>query len=230
MKYLPILFLAFVVAACGQKTQKTSGEEVVQKGHDRVAIEFILKDEAFRDAVKNLLKKNPMQCYVWKNHIVLFGEAADTLGVVGSVLQSGIEVSVRRYKVPMYIFDKSLNCPDTITTPQPWNNYLLTANLVADTAFQQEYINYHVTQFEEWPEVAQGFCHANFQQLLVFKNGRQLLLVISVPADKTLDELNPLTVENNPRMDEWNSIMGKYQEGIEGTAPGEVWVFLDKVE
>jgi hypothetical protein len=52
------------------------------------------------------------------------------------------------------------------------------------------------------------------------------MLVISIPKGKTLEELNPKTTENNPRMDEWNSIMKKYQEGIEGTAPGEVWVFL----
>jgi hypothetical protein len=30
-------------------------------------------------------------------------------------------------------------------------------------------------------------------------------------------------------MVEWNKIMGKYQEGIEGTKKGEVWVFLEKV-
>lgn len=47
---------------------------------------------------------------------------------------------------------------------------------------------------------------------------------------KTLDELDPKTVENNPRMIEWNQIMGNYQDGIEGTAPGEKWVFLNKTE
>jgi hypothetical protein len=38
--------------------------------------------------------------------------------------------------------------------------------------------------------------------------------------------LNPKTVENNPKMVEWNKIMRKYQEGIEGTTKGESWVFL----
>jgi hypothetical protein len=44
-----------------------------------------------------------------------------------------------------------------------------------------------------------------------------------------LDKLNPKTSENNPRVDEWNAIMKKYQEGIPGTKPGEVWVFLKPV-
>lgn len=230
MKYISVLLIVFSVAACGQKRQKISNKEVVQSGPNRVAIEFILNDVVYKDSLENLLKEFPMEVYQWKNHIVLFGDAADTSGVVGSVLHTGIEMSVKRYNVPMYIFDKSINCWDKATAQQPWNDYLLTANLVEDTSLQQEYIDYHATQFEEWPEVAQGFCHANFQQLLVYKNERQLLLVISVPADKTLDELDPLTLENNPRMVEWNNIMGKYQQGIEGTAPGETWVFLEKVE
>ena len=88
-------------------------------------------------------------------------------------------------------------------------------------------MEYHEHQFEEWPEVSQGFCHANFQQLLVFRSSRQLLLVISIPSDRTLDELNPKTIENNPRVVEWNQLMSKYQEGVAGTQEGEVWVFLE---
>ena len=94
---------------------------------------------------------------------------------------------------------------------------------------QQEYVDYHATQMENWPDIAKGFCNADFQQLLIFKNGRQLVLVISIPKGKTLDELNPKTVENNPKMNEWNKIMGKYQEGIEGTKPDETWVFLKQL-
>jgi hypothetical protein len=41
--------------------------------------------------------------------------------------------------------------------------------------------------------------------------------------------LNPKTTENNPRVEEWNKLMQQYQQGIEGTKPGEVWVFLKKV-
>ncbi|WP_340114635.1 L-rhamnose mutarotase [Maribellus mangrovi] len=230
MKYLPVLLVVFITAACGQKNQKKTDEEIVLSKSNSIAIEFILKDEVGKNALLNLLKATPMECYQWKNHVVLFGNAADTAGIVPSIKQSGLTAKIKRYNSPMYIFDKASRCPDTTTAPKPWKNYLLTANLVEDSALQQEYVNYHAAQFDEWPEVAQGFCNANFQQLLVYKNGRQLLLVISVPADKTLDELDPLTLENNPRMMEWNNIMSTYQEGIEGTAPYETWVFLEKVE
>ena len=56
-----------------------------------------------------------------------------------------------------------------------------------------------------------------------------MVLVISIPKGKTLDELNPKTTQNNPKMDEWNNIMKKYQEGILGTKKGETWVFLKQL-
>ena len=56
------------------------------------------------------------------------------------------------------------------------------------------------------------------------------MLIISIPKGKKLDDLNPKTTENNPRVDEWNSMMKKYQEGIEGSKPDEVWVFFKPME
>ncbi|MNY80391.1 hypothetical protein D3C86_2214070 [compost metagenome] len=56
------------------------------------------------------------------------------------------------------------------------------------------------------------------------------MLVISIPKGESLDKLNPKTTENNPRVDDWNNLMKKYQTGIEGTKPGEVWIFLNKVK
>jgi hypothetical protein len=54
------------------------------------------------------------------------------------------------------------------------------------------------------------------------------MLVISIPKGENLEKLNPKTTENNPRVEEWNTIMRKYQEGLEGTRPGEKWVELRK--
>ncbi len=218
------LILLFILVSCGQK----NGTSVQNKTH-QVAIEIILDNESLKDSLAIQLKDISMERFEWKNHLVLFGNDRDTSGLQNLIHKTGIEAKVKRYNSPFYVFERASRCRNTCA-PKPWKNYLLTANLVSDTALQQEYLNYHNTQFEVWPEVAQGFCNADFQQLLVYKSGRQLMLVISIPAGKTLEELNPKTVENNPRVIEWNNIMSKYQEGIEGASPGETWVFLDKIE
>jgi hypothetical protein len=166
---------------------------------------------------------SPSDIYEWKNHIVIYdGEDPELWSQL--VKEKFKDCKVKLYNKPFYNFERS-KCSDK-TVAKQWDNIILTANLVADPKKQQEYLNYHKTQFEKWPEVSQGFCNASFQQLLVFRNGRQLMLIISIPKGESLDKLNPLTTKNNPRVNEWNKIMAKYQEGIEGTAKGETWVFL----
>ncbi len=180
--------------------------------------------------LKNICIKNkiPVQdIFEWKNHMVVY----DTLQTPDD-LQKEIETAypnakVSGYRELVYEFNES-HCSKAKNSNQ-WSNILMTANLVKDTLMQNQYLNYHATQFEKWPEVAKGFCNADFQQVVVLKSGRQLMLIISIPKGKTLDELNPKTTENNSRVDEWNSIMKKYQEGIEGTKPGETWVVLKPV-
>jgi hypothetical protein len=176
----------------------------------------------------SLIKKQSLPLsaiYEWSNHLVVYGNILNINRLYKIIKRAYPDLTIKIYSHPFYIFKKQQYCVNSILAPQ-WDNIILTANLVKDPKLQQEYLNYHATQFKKWPEVANGFCNADFQQLLVFKNGRQLLLVISIPKGKSLNELNPKTTENNPRVDEWNKLMAKYQEGIPGTKPGEVWVFF----
>ena len=165
--------------------------------------------------------------YQWQNHYVIFDEVPDVSVMQGRLQNNFPGTQVKVYHDLFYEFNRK-HCSDTITAKE-WDHVLLTADLVANEKLQQEYLNYHATQFEKWPEVARGFCNANFQQLLLYRSGRQLVLVISIPKGENLDKLNPKTTENNPRVEEWNRIMKKYQQGIPGTKEGETWVVLKPV-
>jgi hypothetical protein len=164
--------------------------------------------------------------YKWKDHYVVYGSSSN-LEQLGNDLRAAFPSAVVKvYRNPFYKFNRAL-CQDK-STAKEWDHIILTANLVKDTVLQKEYMDYHATQFQQWPEVSKGFCNASFQELLLFRNGRQLMLVISIPEGESMDQLNPKTTENNPRVDEWNVLMKKYQEGIEGTKPGEVWAFFER--
>ena len=195
-------------------------------------IELVVKEGKSLDIVKlkELLHKNNIDSsavYQWQNHYVIFAKVADAGVMQGRLKNNFPDAEVKVYHDMFYEYSKKKHCSDK-TVAKEWDHILLTANLVADKKLQQEYLDYHATQFEKWPDIAKGFCNADFQQLLIFRNGRQLVLVISIPKGESLDKLNPKTTENNPKMVEWNKIMGKYQEGIEGTKKGESWVFLEE--
>lgn len=164
--------------------------------------------------------------YQWNNRLLVYAATNEAESLMKQIEARIKGAGVRLYKDVIYRFDRKQHCGREPV--KEWDNIILSTNLVNDGTLQKEYLDYHATQFEQWPEVAKGFCNADFQQLRIFKNGRQLILVISIPKGSSLDELNPRTTLNNPRVDEWNNLMKKYQEGIEGTKPGEVWVFFEK--
>jgi hypothetical protein len=236
--YLSLLCLyVFGLISCKEHNKNTSSSltEISENTiiHNPIVIEVIdtAGKELHPDSLLSISQRNGLPAnsvYRWKNHLAVYGVVNEQENVVSQIRFIYPNTEIKVYQNPFYEFNRK-RCGDT-TTSKAWNNILLTANLVKDTALQKEYLNYHATQFENWPEVSQGFCNASFQQLLVYKNGRQLMLVISIPKGKSLDELNPKTTENNPRVDEWNDRMKKYQEGISGTKPGEVWVFLKPVK
>lgn len=181
--------------------------------------------------LKKLLVQNkvdPEALYQWQDHYVIFGRVPDVSVVKERIKKTFPAATVRSYDDLFYEFNRKY-C-DKTNSAKEWDHVILTANLVADKKLQQEYLDYHATQFEKWPEVAKGFCNAGFQQLLMYRNGRQLMLVISIPKGESLDKLNPKTTENNLVVDEWNRLMKKYQEGIQGTKPGETWVFLKQLK
>jgi len=186
-----------------------------------------IKTEDLKTLLANQ-KKLEVRIYQYFDRYVIYGKVPDVGSLSKALRNQFKEIQLRSYNEPFYEFNRD-HCTDR-TKAESWDHILLTANLVKDQKMIREYLAYHKTQFTKWPEVSQGFCAANFQQLLVYRNDRQLMLVISIPKGESLDKLNLRTTENNPRMVEWNKLMSKYQEGIPGTKPGEVWVFLKEIK
>ncbi len=215
-----IIFISIVLlSACVSKEAKTTS-----------IIEMV--DMDYRFSTQNLLnfcqenKISTTEVYKWQNHWIIYG-SFNSAAISEKLEKEFPRLKLNVFDAPFYNFNRE---KQTHQKPaNEWTSIIMTANLVNDTIKQKEYLEYHRTQFEKWPELSRGFCIADFQQLLVFRNGRQLMLVISIPKGKTLDELNPKTTENNPRVNDWNKIMAQYQEGIEDAPKGTTWVMFSSI-
>lgn len=222
MKRCKILYVLFIIliSSCS-----------INKSENPTIIELVDMDYRFSQAsLMNFCEENDIKLnsvYSWHNHWLIYNKYNNTSELVQKFESKFPRLKINVFDAPLYNFkieEHSQKKPE-----KEWDNYILTANLVEDTVLQNEYMEYHRTQYEKWPEVAQGFCNANFQQLLVYRNGRQLMLVISIPKGQSLDKLNPKTIENNPRVNDWNMLMTKYQEGIEDAPKGRVWVMFNPI-
>jgi hypothetical protein len=206
--------------------------EINQAVDKAVVFELIFAKDSIPDLelLKSFAKENNLHAssiYRWTDRLVIYTSVlkVESLQQTLKRLKPG---TIKLYDNMFYNFNRKANCG--LEPAVEWDNIILSANLVNDPKLQAEYLDHHKTQFDKWPELSKGFCNAEFQQLVIFKNERQLMLIISIPKGKTLDELNPKTTANNPRVDEWNAMMKKYQEGIDGASSGEVWVFFKPVE
>ncbi|MFD2967518.1 L-rhamnose mutarotase [Sphingobacterium bambusae] len=187
---------------------------------------------------KQLVKKEDVEAFFvrqgadatkvfrWKDYTLL--QTTDELGkkLAGAWLANYPEVEYKVFNSLFYSFDRT-RC--AVGEAAKETDYvLLTAQLVDDKAKQEAYLKAHEEQYQQWPEVAKGFCQAGFEEVLLYRNDRQLMLYISFPKGKKFEEIDPLTAKDNPRVDEWNKLMGSYQQGIEGTAANETWIFYKK--
>jgi len=183
-------------------------------------------DSLHRTAVA--VAEAPVEIHRWENQIVLYAPFPDTEMAATELGKVFPSVQVKTFATPFYTFDRE-RCHD-LAKVRPWKNILLSVNLSADPKLRNEYLELHRDQFKLYPEVIVGFCRADFQQLQIFRNERQLLLVISIPSGADFEALNKKTADNNPRVDEWNQRTGKLVEGLPGTRPGETWVFLNQIK
>lgn len=214
------LLLLLALTACQSgKTQKENKPCLIQV----IAKDTSFLDEALIYRLAGISNAETVPVYKWKNYYVFYGSKEDTEHIYQACLQQYPQYDAQKLDNPFYAFDRSHCATDEVLLKET-DHILLSANLVKNEQRQQEYLNYHKNQFGQWPEVSQGFCKAQFQQVLVYKNGRQLLLVINIPKGAEFKELDAKTVENNPKVVAWNKLMATYQEGLPGTVEGETWV------
>src|SRR5690606_3549185 len=164
--------------------------------------------------------------YTWGDYMLLMTNDELAKKLTSAMLANFPDISIKTFNDLFYTFDQQ-RCAIPKEDDEV-DFVLLTAQLVEDEHKQKEYYRYHDNQFEEWPEVAAGFCHAGFQEVLLYRRERQLLRYISFPKGKDFPEIDALTTKDNPRVEEWNRRMSTYQEGIEGTAANEKWIFYKR--
>lgn len=192
-----------------------------------VFVQFYLPQEALikEDLLQFIQNQgaDPQQLFQWKDYYLL--ETTDELGkkIVSAWLANYPALEAKLFRDLIYSFDRS-RCQEEVSDAAV-DYVILTAALKDDQELQNQYLEMHASQFDKWPEVAQGFCQAEFSEVLLYKNESQLMLYISFPKGKRFADLDPLTSKDNPRVDEWNKIMSGFQQGIPGTEANETWIF-----
>ena len=184
IKSVSILAAMLVAAACSQKAPASFNA----MGDDVVIIEADYPAGEVPARVQELASKMApatVQRAAGDRYIFMVTASGKDRLIADLLNEKGPMVTV--FEHPFYDFNRE---QATGEAPQKLLTHaVMTCNMVADPVKQAEYLDYHARQGELFPEVAQGFANAGYEQVLVFREGRRLMLVISFPQGHSLSEL-----------------------------------------
>jgi L-rhamnose mutarotase len=103
--------------------------------------------------------------------------------------------------------------------------YCLALDLVDDATLIAEYEAYHQSV---WPEIKDSITTSGITDMEIYRFGNRLFMIMEVNDTFSFDDKGAMDAAN-PKVQEWEQLMWKYQQAVPGAKPGEKWVLMDRI-
>jgi L-rhamnose mutarotase len=113
--------------------------------------------------------------------------------------------------------------PKTMEELMP--RYCLTLDLKDDEHAIAEYRRYHQ---KIWPEIRDSLYAAGIVDMEIYLLGTRLFMIMEV--DETFSLSAKATADAaNPKVQEWETLMGQFQQPLSESRPGQRWVRMERI-
>lgn len=103
--------------------------------------------------------------------------------------------------------------------------YALALDLVDDDQLIAEYDQWHR---EVWPDIKHSILDAGIHRMEIYRFSNRLFMLVETDVEFSFEQ-KAAADEANSRVQEWETLMWKYQKPIPGAKAGEKWVIMDKI-
>lgn len=103
--------------------------------------------------------------------------------------------------------------------------YCLTLDLKNDPKLIAEYKRHHE---KIWPEITKSIKHAGVVDLEIYLLGTRMLMVMEVNEQFSF-EAKAKADQENPKVQEWENLMWKFQQPLPSANPGEKWLLMERI-
>ena len=103
--------------------------------------------------------------------------------------------------------------------------YCLTLDLKNDPALIAEYKRYHE---RIWPEITQSIRDADIENLEIYLCGTRMFMILEAGDDFSFERKSALD-RANPKVQEWENLMWKFQQALPDARPGEKWLPMERI-
>lgn len=105
--------------------------------------------------------------------------------------------------------------------------YCLALDLKDQPELIREYEAYH-TPGKVWPEVLESIKESGIRHMEIYRTGNRLFMVMEVGDDFSFEKKAELD-QNNPKVQEWEKLMWKFQQALPWANSGQKWILMDKI-
>jgi L-rhamnose mutarotase len=103
--------------------------------------------------------------------------------------------------------------------------YCLALDLKDDAALISEYEAYHR---HVWPEIVKSITDSGIIDMEIYRTGNRLFMIMEVDADFSFTS-KAAADAGNPKVQEWETLMWKFQQPLQWANPGEKWILMNKI-
>lgn len=105
------------------------------------------------------------------------------------------------------------------------HKYCLALDLKDDPEKIDAYIKYHK---QVWPEINQSIKASGIQNAEIYHTRNRLFMILKV--DDTFSFEKKASMDgDNPKVQEWEALMWKFQQALPNTPEGTKWVLMEKI-
>jgi L-rhamnose mutarotase len=103
--------------------------------------------------------------------------------------------------------------------------YCFALDLKDDPALIAEYEQYHQ---RVWPEIIESIQSSGITALDIYRTGNRLFMIMETNAAFSFQKKGTADA-SNAKVQEWETLMWKYQQALPWAKPGEKWLLMDKI-
>lgn len=103
--------------------------------------------------------------------------------------------------------------------------FCLTLDLKNEPSLIEEYKRYHT---QVWPEIVTSIRGSGILDMEIYLLGTRMFMIIE--ADEKFSFAGKAEADRaNPKVQEWEQLMWKFQQPLPEAKPGEKWILMEKV-
>jgi L-rhamnose mutarotase len=103
--------------------------------------------------------------------------------------------------------------------------FCLTLDLKDDPKLIAEYKRYHE---KTWPEITRSIKDTGILDLEIYLHGTRMFMILDVDESFSFEK-KAQADQRNPKVQEWENLMWKFQKALPEARPGEKWLLMERI-